>query len=198
MDLDLFERLLLEGEGPRLDYKSTSYDIESPDDAIKLKQKAELIKDIVAMVNAHRSETAYILLGVKEVKGEPARVVGADLNLEDASLHQLVDSKLNRPIAFKYVSFQAHGKAVAAIEIPVQQRPVFLPKQFGSLRPEAVYVRRGSWTGIAGPTEIAEVGAADAVSAIKPRLTFEGRPSHRPVSRVLNHATRTLPDSFGS
>ena len=44
----------------------------------------------------------------------------------------------------------------------VQKRPIFLSKNFGSLKSNVVYIRRGSSTGEATPDEIADMGRAES------------------------------------
>ncbi len=62
MDTELIEHLLHEDEGVELDFKQEQYPFNNADDAAK----SELLKDILAFVNAWRRSTAYILIGVEE------------------------------------------------------------------------------------------------------------------------------------
>ena len=79
-------------EGPTLDFKREQYPFEKETAEVK----SELLKDILAMVNTHRYRTAYILVGVEELRGGRSKVVGVDRHWEDASLHQFVNSRTNR------------------------------------------------------------------------------------------------------
>ena len=97
-DLKLLERLLHEAEGTSLDFKSAQYPFEHATD----EEKSELLKDILALTNSWRRTTAYILIGVEEVKGGRSNVVGVDRHLDDASLHQFVNGKTQRPVEFSY------------------------------------------------------------------------------------------------
>ena len=171
MDADsvLLRRLLAEGESGRLDYKSQQYAF--PDKAPEEK-KAELLKDVLAMANAWRESDAYILIGVQEVPGEPARAVGIDHHLDDANLQQFVNSKVKRPIRFSYREVTFAGKTVGIIHVPVQQRPFFLVKPFGNLRSHVVYLRRGTSTTEAEPDEIYEMGY-QAASSKRPSLQLQ-------------------------
>ena len=156
MDDDLLDHLLHEEEGVELDFKRDQYKFENADDA----SKSELLKDILVFANAWRRSTAYILLGVEEVKGSRCKVVGIASNLDDASLQQFVNSKTQRPVVFAYQSFRFEGVDIGVIEIPVQQRPIYLNRNFGKLKKHSVYLRRGSSTAIATPDEIARMGGA--------------------------------------
>jgi hypothetical protein len=155
----LFESLLHEEEGSSLDFKRDQYPCVSDDD------KSELIKDMLAFANAWRRSTAYILVGVEEVKGSRGIVHGVSQHLTDNNLQQLVNTKTNRPLVFSYEAFQFEGKQVGVITIPQQERPVFLTKDFGKLKTQTVYVRQGSSTAQATPDEIARMGAASATDA---------------------------------
>ena len=65
LDSNLLERLLHEEEGSALDFKRDQYAFEGADKDVK----GGLLKDILAFANAWRRTTAYVLIGVDEVKG---------------------------------------------------------------------------------------------------------------------------------
>jgi hypothetical protein len=142
-----------------------------------IKQKAEMLKDILALTNSWRTTDAYILVGVREVKGGRSIVQGVAEHLDDASLQQFVNGKTQRPIRFSYQTFVSGGLPVGIIHIPIQLRPVYLRDRYGSLKPRVVYVRRGSSTAEASPEEVSDIGAsgspqpAQATNPKKSRLT---------------------------
>jgi hypothetical protein len=153
-DEQLIEALLYEEEGDALDKKRDQYKfIEAKDD-----DKSELLKDLLAFANSWRRSDAFILLGVQEVKGGRDSVLGILELLDDAALQQFVNSKTNKPLQFSYRNLSFEGKHIALIHIPVQRRPVYLKKDFGRLKAETVYVRRGSSTAIADIDEISTMG----------------------------------------
>lgn len=158
---DLIEQLLNEDESSSLDFKRDQYEFEGAAD----EKKAELLKDILAFANAWRRAYAYILIGVEEIKGGRSLIVGVQSHLDDAKLQQLVNSKTQRPIEFSYRPYLFEGVQIGIITIPVQDRPLFLKRDFGGLRKDVVYVRRGSSTAEANPDEIAKMGAAAATAA---------------------------------
>ena len=169
LDLQLLESLLHEAEGASLDFKSSQYPFENAHDG----EKAELLKDILAFANSWRRTTAYILIGVEEVKGERSNVVGVEKHLDDASLHQFVNGKTQRPVEFNYQVFQIEGTTIGAIEIPLQKRPVYLKKRFDRLRALDVFMRDGSSTRTATLEEIAKMGAEEVISStptLEPRF----------------------------
>lgn len=160
MDDTLFERLLYEEEGPTLDFKREQYRFPKATD----EEKSELLKDILGFANAWRRSEAYILIGVEDIRGGRGNVVGIPPSdhLDDHSLQQFVNSLTNRPVLFHYAAFGFEGKQIGVIRIEGQTRPVYLKRPFGKLKPNDVYVRRGSSTDPtkpALPDEIALMGS---------------------------------------
>ncbi|MCW4454808.1 ATP-binding protein [Flavobacterium sp. MXW15] len=193
---ELLEQLRYKGEGSDLDYKAERPAfIKAGDD-----DKSELLKDILAMSNAHRDGTAYILFGFKENVPHPAEVVGlpAEGAIDDSRLQQFVNEKLEAKLHFRYEERLFDGKHVAVLSIPKQPRPFYLAKPYGKLAKETVYVRRGSATGIASLREVAMMGAANAERPI-PKLELllldqEGRPLASQLDRVFYHFPGDIPD----
>jgi hypothetical protein len=171
MNESLFEQLLYEEEGQSLDFKRDQYPFSGASD----EQKSELLKDILAFANAWKRGSAFILIGVDEIKGQRSHPVGVSNHLDDASLQQFVNSKTNQPVDFHYQAFNYQGLQIGVIEVPVQRRPVYLTKPFGRLAKSVVYVRRSSSTAEADPVEIARMGAADSLQPIhsEPLLKLE-------------------------
>lgn len=180
---DLLDELRHKGEGSDLDYKSERYLFAKGSDD----EKSELLKDILAMANTHREGTSYILIGFKESSPHPAELVGLPPEgiIDDAKLQQFVNSKLEKPLNFRYDEILFGGKNIAVISIPNQKRPFYLKKDYGRLCKHVVYVRRGSSTGIASPNEIAMMGAANIEKRdVSIQLIFQ------------SHQNELLPDNF--
>lgn len=186
---DLIENLLWEDESNTLDFKEAQYPFAGATD----QQKSEIVKDILALANAFRREDAYILLGIRDVKGGRSTVVGVTNHLDDAHLQQLVNTKTNRTVEFSYHALEIDGKQVGVIRVPRQARPTYLRKAFGKLQPNTVYVRHGSSTSIATPEEISRMGIDHATSTVPtPQLDlqFADRSTH------TRHGTSTTIDSL--
>lgn len=149
--------LRYKSEGPDLDFKSAQYHFVGGTD----ESKSEMLKDILATANAWRDGPGYILIGFKEQKPPPAHVVGITTSLDDASIQQFVNSKLNPKLKFHYEEFTYEEKTVGVLSIPKQRRPFALSQAYGKLKSNVVYVRRGSSTDEATPSEIIEMGLAD-------------------------------------
>ncbi len=143
-------------EGPTLDFKREQYRFNNTSDT----DKSKLLKDILAFVNTQRYRTAYILIGVEEVQGGRSNVVGVADHLDDANLHQFVNSKTNRSAEFSYSPFETEDKEIGVLCIPLQPRPVYAVSKYGKVDVNAVYVRDGSSTRRASPDEIADMARA--------------------------------------
>ena len=187
MDGNLLEQLLHEEEGSALDFKRDQYPFAGADD----KTKSELLKDILAFSNAWRRTTAYILIGVEEIKGGRSKVVGVNAPLDDAHLHQFVNSKTNRAIEFSYQPFHAEDVEIGVIEIPKQKRPFYLTKNFGKVEKDAVYKRDGSSTAVASPDEIARMGAEQDFGGT-PQLVLEWADIEKRVALPSPFTVKTL------
>ncbi|WP_168198887.1 AlbA family DNA-binding domain-containing protein [Luteimonas granuli] len=154
------EQLRFKGEGADLDYKAERPKFKGATDA----EKAELLKDILAMANSHREGPAYILYGFKEDAPNPPEVVGLPLDgaIDDSRIQQFVNEKLDTKLNFRYEERMFQEKHIAVVTIPKQPRPFTLKKPYGGLDKDVVYIRRGSSTSTALAREIAMMGAADA------------------------------------
>lgn len=158
MDIEAFERLLYEEESTTIDFKRDQYRFVKASD----EEKSELLKDILGFANAWRRTEAYIVVGVRDVRGGRGDVVGipAAQHLDDHALQQFVNSLTNHPVRFHYEALGFEGKQVGVIRIEEQTRPIYLKRNYGRLAEGAVYVRRGSSTDPskpASPDEIAQM-----------------------------------------
>jgi len=150
---DFINSLLDEEESTILDFKRDQYKFSNSTPF----EKSELLKDILSFCNARRRTDAYILIGVKEVKGGKSKVFGVTEVIDDANIQQFVNGKAQRPVEFSYTNLSFMNKKIALIHIPVQERPIYLLKDYGNLKKNVVYIRRGSSTAEATPDEIAEM-----------------------------------------
>lgn len=159
LDAELLETLLQGEEGTTLDQKREQYRFAKASD----EEKAELLKDILAMANAWKTSDGHIVVGAEENPGGRALVHGITEHIDDASIQQFVNGKTNSPVAFSYEAVTVDGKMLGVFRIAKdQQRPIWLKKDFGSLKAQTVYLRRGSSTAMADPDEVARIGEARA------------------------------------
>lgn len=178
---ELLTALRYKSEGTDIDFKSAHYRFinGSEDD------KAEMLKDILAIANAWRDGPGYILIGFKEQRPHPAEVVGISQSIDDSKVQQFVHGKVKPKLTFRYEEHLYKGKTVGVITIPKQKRPFYLSHAYGKLKSNVVYVRRGSSTDEAEPPEIASMVQVDA-----------GRGDMRVDLSVLAPDNVDLPDSF--
>lgn len=158
MITDLLNSLRYKSEGTDIDFKSEQYHFVNGTE----ESKAEMLKDILAVANAWRDGTGYILIGFRDRRPHPAEPVGITSSIDDASLQQFVHSKVRPKLSFSYEEHLYEGKTVGLIAIPKQQRAFYLAKAYGQLKSNVVYVRRGSSTDEAEPPEIVAMALADS------------------------------------
>ena len=185
MTPERLEQLLYESESETLDFKEGQYPFSDATD----EQKSELLKDILGFANAWRRSEAFILVGVKEVPGGKSVVVGVDSHLQDHSLQQFVNSKTNKPVRFSYEAITFGHKSVGVITIDQQARPSWLSKDYGRLKKEQVYVRRGSsidLTRPASPDEIIKMTQAGAPQPASVDVQFYDPMNRRLLGKTLH------------
>lgn len=178
---ELLTALRYKSEGTDIDFKSAQYRFigVSEDD------KAEMLKDILAIANAWRDGPGYILLGFKDQRPHPAQVVGISQSIDDAKVQQFVHGKVKPKLTFHYEEHLYEGKTIGVLSIPRQKRPFYLSHAYGKLKSNVVYVRRGSSTDEAEPPEITAMAMADS-----------GRSEMRADLSVLTPENANLPDTF--
>ncbi|MFC8294462.1 helix-turn-helix domain-containing protein [Streptomyces sp. NPDC057242] len=156
MDQKSFEALLSRPEGPSLDFKRTFYRLKDGDHARKA-----LVKDILAMANTPREESAHIVFGVRELNGRKI-LEGIDgPAIDDANLQTLVASHTDPCPSFTYEQVDYNSRTFGLITIPPQRDtgPYLAVKRAkdrggeGFLTPEVIYFRRGSSNAEAAPRE---------------------------------------------
>lgn len=189
---ELIDRLLYQEESDSLDFKEEQYKFFKAEKH----DKCELLKDIIAFANSWTPSTSYILIGVRERKGEKSEVLGISEHLDDANIQEFVNKKINRPINFSYITFEYESFKIGVIEIPNQERPFYLKNKFSKLNQETVYIRRGSSTDIASIDEISKMSSG-AISS-KPKLTLEicDGDTYKPTTSFENTPPRISEDEF--
>ncbi|MDR4501160.1 MAG: ATP-binding protein [Nitrospirales bacterium] len=170
MNEQFISRLLYRAEGEALDFKQTQYPFEKTHEEAK---RSEILKDILAFANGWRTEEACILLGVIEGQTQVSKVVGVSHHLSDSNLQQFINSKINRPIRFSYQPLDYKGLKVGAILIPVQKRPFYAIKDYGIVKKDVVYVRRGSSCAEADMDEVAQMGKEELHKEQTPNLEMQ-------------------------
>lgn len=157
MSDEILNKLRYRSEGDDLDFKQAQYHFIDGNEVAK----SEMLKDILAMANAWREGTGYIVLGFKDQRPHPAEVTGITGHIDDAQLQQFVNSKVKPKLTFRYEEHLYDGKTVGLISVPKQRRPFFIGNAYGKVKSNVVYVRRGSSTDEAEPTEAIAMASDD-------------------------------------
>lgn len=164
----LFERWLYESESDSLDFKRDQYKFSGASDD----EKSELLKDIVAMANSWCQGDRYIVIGIEDRSEKPNLLHGVTEHIDDASIQQFVNGKVSGICAFEYRTYTKDMKTYGILRIYVQKRPLFLLKNYGKLKANTVYVRRGSSTDEAKPDEISKMGSDQYELGTKANVEF--------------------------
>ena len=107
MDSDFIRTLTTHGrEDPSLEWKAKLNIHEK-------KGQAELVRDMLSLVNAHGSGHRYLLVGI----GTDGAVVGVDERVDDATLQQIVNKRVEPPIEFSTTYAEVDGVTIGVIEI---------------------------------------------------------------------------------
>jgi hypothetical protein len=93
--------------------------------------------------------------------------------LLNQNLQQFANSKTNRPVSFSYSWVTVEGLQIGVLTIPIQDRPLYLLKDFGRLKANTVYIRRGDTTGEAAPDEVLRMGSTGGLIRGQPVLELE-------------------------
>ncbi len=164
LTLEQIRELVLEGESNRLDFKREQYHFIGQSGQAGDKEKAKLLKDVLAFANAFRKNSAFILVGVDESLPHDQSVIGIPVQdiLNDAIVQQFVNSKTNKPIPFRSYSVPCSNVNVIQIieiDLCVDDRPFYLKKDFGGIAANEVWFRSGSSNTKATPDDIYRMGA---------------------------------------
>jgi hypothetical protein len=68
-----------------------------------------------------------------------------------------VNNLTNQPVRFRYEAFGYEGKQIGIICIEEQTRPIYLKRDYGKLKKQEVYIRRGSSTDSTKPASLEEI-----------------------------------------
>jgi len=169
MNDELFDRWLYESESDSLDFKREQYKFIDASD----NEKSELLKDVLTMANSWRRIDGFIVIGIEDRPKKPNVLHGVTEHIDDAALQQFINSKVSGICTFEYGTFTKDEKTYGIIRIPVQKRPIFLLRDYGKLKANTVYVRRGSSTDEAKPDEICQMGSNQYEEGSKANVEIE-------------------------
>lgn len=159
MTLEKFLELINSSESKTLDFKSEFYDFETDSDVKKKNYISEFIKDILSIYNTQREGNGYLIFGVTEKNGKVIDLVGVSDLPDDAVLQDKIKDKVKPVPDFIFHHVEYEGKKFGVIEIylPSFNGPSMAIRDFGNIRKDEVYIRKGSTKAKATPEETKRV-----------------------------------------
>lgn len=143
-----FQSLIERAESDTLDFKETQYDFAGTSREEKLRRRGFFAKDVLCMNNTPRSDSAFIVLGVKCRPDGSKALTGLPRQVDDAFLQDQVAGLVHPHPKFRYIPLLFEGRQFGVIEIPVDRRvgPCLPTKDVpgAGLKARIVYVRRNS------------------------------------------------------
>ena len=138
MTTNEFQQLIALAEDETLDFKQDGYDLE--------RSRSALSKDVLAMANTPRGQSARIIFGVKWTPEQGSTVIGLRHQLDDDKLQNAFKrGKIQPAPRFIYTPLQFEGKQAGVLEIPLGNDGPYTPLvDFDGLQAGAVYYRRGT------------------------------------------------------
>lgn len=137
----------LDNENSKIEFKRT-LDISTKEN------KAELIKDVIAIANSEliNDPIGYYIIGVEHKQFFDI----SSLQLDDATLQQVINSKCYKPVDFQYRQIHIQGRTIGVIVIPKSgERPHLVSRDYFDshgnklLQKGTCFIRKGSSTDIA-------------------------------------------------
>ena len=177
--MDLDDMIIYGNETTWLDYKLIQY----------LQNKhcnAELLKDIIAMANAHVTRDRYIVCGVKHKAGKN-EIIGIDKDkiIDDAIYQDLIKENITPLPQIEYFPYEVKGMFVCIFKISCcNKRPYTFKKGYGKYNAGESRIRRGSATGILKPEDYEMIANSNnsiystSIKAHKIDIGFEENGKH--------------------
>lgn len=137
---EVLRELMTHSENRPVDFKTEPHRLDNDH------FNSEFIKDILAMANTPREESAYIVIGVKILPDGSKEYRGVGIHPDDADLQdKLKLAKVEPRPTFVYQSITLDGKSYGVIELPlVKDGPYFATRDYGVLKANRLYFRRGT------------------------------------------------------
>jgi len=108
-------------------------------------KKHEFVKDISAIANSTVRNDGYIFYGVDP--NQKNSLIGIKESIDDAQLHQIVNSNVKPEIRFVYYEVESDFRKIGVVHIPVSiMKPHIICRDYKNLREGQMFIRRGSST----------------------------------------------------
>jgi len=138
--MEEFKKLLDKPESTIIDFKQTQYKFDSD------KKTADFIKDIISFTNTIRSESAYIILGVRANEDGSKELLGISEHIDDSIFQEKIKDKVSPKPTFLYYTVIFENKSFGVFEIPIHRyaEPIAPVVKLKGLEVGKIYFRRGS------------------------------------------------------
>lgn len=132
--------LLSKNENRSIDFKAEPYRLDNDH------FKSEFIKDVLAMANTPRDETAHIVIGVKKHRDGSTDMHNVITHPDDADLQDIMNrAKVEPKPPFVYQPMILDNQSLGVIEIPVTgDGPYFAMHDYKVVKAHRLYFRRGT------------------------------------------------------
>ena len=107
MNENLFRKLIGQKESETLDFKESGYDLSEN------RGRNDFIKDLIAMANTPRDQSAHIIFGVRWTPKEDSTVVGLKQQFDDAELQRALGNRVQPNPRFIYTPLRLTGNRSA-------------------------------------------------------------------------------------
>lgn len=144
MDSNLLLDLIAQGENEQVDFKQ-ELNLESSD------EKAEFIKDLISLANSV-PEHGYLIIGIDNAKGR----IGIK-SLEEEKIQQIAHTYIYPSIVIHCYIVPLDSVSIGVIEVKPTEKPHQVIRNIGRLLLNDVFIRHGSTTAKASPSEISRM-----------------------------------------
>ncbi len=159
MDIKKFQDLINSSESKTLDFKREFYDFETDSDVKRKNQTSEFIKDILSIYNTQREGNGYLIFGIQEKNGKPIDLIGIEHLPDESILQDKIKDKV-KPVPdfiLHQIEFEEKKFGIIEIYLPSFNSPSIAVRDYGNIKKDEVYIRKGSTKAKATPEEIKKV-----------------------------------------
>lgn len=178
MTEEKFKEIINQNESQTLDFKKEIYKFsKNVSKGEKNKEVGNFLKDILALYNTKRSETAYIIIGIEEKGDHTKNFVGISNSdkIDDAILQDKIKDKVNviPEFSLSYIDYNNKTFGIIAIPLPQYSIPSVALKTYGVLKENTVYIRKGSTNTEARPEDTKVINSwLDELESLGKRQNF--------------------------
>lgn len=140
LSVEAFEKLLSNPESSVLDFKTEHYDFSSD------QKIARFVKDVICFSNTIRTQSSYIIIGVKEEADGNKTLLGIQSHIDESIFQDKVKSKMYPLPVFSYYTLNYENKTFGVFEFPIHKysQPLLATVKMAGLEPGKVYYRSGA------------------------------------------------------